>query len=379
MPKGSLTTLFVSSTCYDLSEIRVDIKEFADLSGLEPVLSELHTFPINPSQTAVNNCLDVVRTRADLFLLVVGNRYGTITEAGKSITNLEYIEAVNKNLPRYVFVKKEILTILPLWKKNPEADFKAYVDTPDLFEFVTTLRDTESVWVFPFETAQDIIKTLKIQLSYLFAESLDLRAKLHKLDVTALSLSPEALRIFVEKPPGWEYLVFAKSIKDKIQNHYQKRLDLELELTFDRLIELEDSEIPSWLNQKINHISQIAQTLAKSLNNGIEKAVGKQGETGDIKRIEHLSSRIAEGYLQAIDWTLDFHRVKVVPDKERLVMLAAKFSSNMLQEIEEYATTMYDKIENAIINHSPGDEIQLTLELTADIEEFDAELKRFIN
>jgi len=194
MPKGYATTLFVSSTCYDLAQLRADIRDFAETAGLEPILSELDSFPVNPSQSTVQNCLNAVRTKADLFLLVVGNRYGSINETGKSITNLEYIEAELRGIPRYVFVKSEILSVLPIWKANPSADFSATVDTPKLFEFVSGLRDKGEVWVFPFSTAQDIVRTLRNQLSYLLADSLALRAKLQVQKVAAADNEPAAAR-----------------------------------------------------------------------------------------------------------------------------------------------------------------------------------------
>ena|GEM_PF-5309772 len=47
MPKGSPTTMFVSSTCYDLSQVRADIRDFASSLGYDPVLSELDTFHVH--------------------------------------------------------------------------------------------------------------------------------------------------------------------------------------------------------------------------------------------------------------------------------------------------------------------------------------------
>lgn len=44
-------SIFVSSTCYDLKQIRRDIREFieADL-GYEAILSEYDSFPIDPDK-----------------------------------------------------------------------------------------------------------------------------------------------------------------------------------------------------------------------------------------------------------------------------------------------------------------------------------------
>ena len=81
-------SVFVSSTCYDLAQVRNDLRLFFESLGLLPVLSELPSFPVNPSLDAIGNCLAGVEDAADLFVLVVGGRYGSATDGGKSITNL---------------------------------------------------------------------------------------------------------------------------------------------------------------------------------------------------------------------------------------------------------------------------------------------------
>ena len=42
-------TVFVSSTCLDLKQIREDVKEFLDSNyGFNTILSEFESFPIDP-------------------------------------------------------------------------------------------------------------------------------------------------------------------------------------------------------------------------------------------------------------------------------------------------------------------------------------------
>lgn len=381
MPKGGRTTLFVSSTCYDLAQLRADVKDFAVAMGLEPILSEMGSFPVNPSQSTVQNCLNAVRTHADLFLLVVGGRYGSTNETGKSITNLEYVEAAARGMPIYVFVKRDILSILSIWRANPDADFSSTVDTPKLFEFVANLRDKGEVWVFPFTNAQDITDTLRTQLSYLFSESLDLRGKLQSTDAPTLMLEPEALRIYIEKPKGWEYLAFAKILQDSVASHYKQRLDLELGISFGKVIDLQNREVAvDWVKSKFNQITQITSNLSRVLNGGIVTAVGEPGKPGNIQRIEHVASRIADVYLQAIEWTLEFNRLNVEPELEKLMHLASNFSSNMLGEIELFSTELYGKLQLALANHSPGEAVNFTLTLSApETGEYTEELQRIAN
>ena len=86
-------SIFISSTCYDLKQLRADLHSYVEQAGFEPVLSEYPTFPVDPDETAIENCRKMVESRADIFVLVVGGRYGSLTEQGKSVTNLEYLSA----------------------------------------------------------------------------------------------------------------------------------------------------------------------------------------------------------------------------------------------------------------------------------------------
>jgi hypothetical protein len=134
------------------------------------------------------------------------------------VTNLEYTEAKVKGIPRYVFVDKRILTTLPVWEKSPSADFSGIVDSPKLFEFVKSVRDPKENWVFPFESAQDVIDTLRNQLAYLFKDCLDIRQKVGRagLPQQLQDLSGAALAIAIQKPLMWEYRLFSQSYADEI-------------------------------------------------------------------------------------------------------------------------------------------------------------------
>lgn len=378
MPKGSLTTLFVSSTCYDLAQVRADLREFAKNAGLDPVLSEFSTFPVDPHRSTVENCLQLVRTKADVFVLIVGNRYGSVMDAGKSITNLEFSEAEMRAIPRYVFVKRDILTLLPIWKNNPSGDFSSSVDSTKLFEFVSHLRDSGSIWVFPFDTAQEIVATLRVQLSYLLADCLDIRGKLQPDQLRGINLGPESLRIYVERSPGWEYLVFAKLLQEKLSARRPKKLDVELELRTGEFRSLKDIHaVVEWISEKFSKLSHITSGLEKAMGPAIAKAVGEPGEPGDIERIEHVTQRLAEAYERILDWTLEFYSIEVDKTLEKLMRLSANFSSNAIQEIEEFVGALYDRLKSAIENHAPGDVFSFTLVLTVpDQTELEEELKK---
>ena len=89
--------VFVSSTCYDLKHVREELKSFFEENyGFHTMLSEFDSFPIDPCKGTFENCIENVDKSADIFVLIIGTRYGYITDSGKSITNLEYLHAKEK-------------------------------------------------------------------------------------------------------------------------------------------------------------------------------------------------------------------------------------------------------------------------------------------
>src|SRR2546426_4163085 len=99
----SVCSLINSSTFYDLRQVRADLTAFiVDELGYVPLLSELNSFPVDPDAATAENCRRRVEEDADILILVVGGRYGSVdSDTAKSITNLEYLAARSKGIPIY--------------------------------------------------------------------------------------------------------------------------------------------------------------------------------------------------------------------------------------------------------------------------------------
>lgn len=349
MSKGHPTTLFISSTCYDLSQVRVDLADFARTMGLEPIMSESDSFPINPDEDTVTNCLNIVKTKADIFLLVVGGRYGSINDTGKSITNLEFLEASARGIPKYVFIKKDILTLLPIWKSNPQADFSSAVDTPKLFEFVANLRESGDLWVFPFDTAQDIAQTMRKQLSYLLADCLDIRSKFNEVDIDTLQLGPGTLKIYIDKKPGWEHHAFAKAVEECMAKYRKKRFDYDLGLSFGSVIKFENPhDLRDWIYLKIDRIVHLAKLIERAINVGMKDALGEDGQAGDISRIWHAAERMADVYGEFLDWSLEFDRIKCDDSMHLAIAQARSILDTSIEGLEKFSANLSEDVDGAL-------------------------------
>ena len=70
--KNRPPNVFVSSTMYDLSELRTQLGQFINALGWQAVMSEHDSFPIDPDQSTAENCRRNVRENADIFVMAVG-------------------------------------------------------------------------------------------------------------------------------------------------------------------------------------------------------------------------------------------------------------------------------------------------------------------
>lgn len=103
--------IFVSSTKEDLIPYREAVETV--LTGMEHIPIGMEYFVSSPD-SPIDVCLATVR-RSQLYIVIVGMRYGSIEEgSGKSFTELEYDEAVKNKIPVLAFIiDEEQCAILP--------------------------------------------------------------------------------------------------------------------------------------------------------------------------------------------------------------------------------------------------------------------------
>jgi hypothetical protein len=366
MPKGYAPSVFVSSTCYDLSQVRADLKRFLEGMGLDPVLSEMPVFPVSPQIGPVENCLRAVRERADIFVLIVGARYGTQGKSGKSITNMEYLEAKGKGVPVYIFVLKQVLSMLPIWKTNPLADYESVVDTPKLFEFVENLRSSQDHWVFEFEEVAHITDVLRRQLAYLFMEGLAFREKVKglKLPVALTDLSARSLQLVLERPVGWEFRLFTSVLAEEIEKDQEFSWDLKYGLKIGAVRPLDNVALMmQWVQQKLADIGGLVHSADRLMNQAIQEALGPPGVPGDAERIVYVSRRIARVRKELLAWSIEFNCADVQPECERLLSLISTSSKDVVDQLESIPGKFNAEISKALEARNRGEEYTAKLML----------------
>lgn len=376
----NIPTVFVSSTCYDLSQVREDLKDyFEDNYGFTTLLSEFDSFPIDPCIGTFENCLSNVDNLADIFILIVGNRYGYVTEKGKSITNLEYLHAKEKNIPIFVFVSKQVQNNLSLWKSNKNADFSSVVDDAKIFEFVDKIYNEDNQWIYTYDSVRDIKRTMKNQLRLLFFDGLKLQKEIKKSNnILNMDIPFEAARTLIEKPYAWEYKFFAYVLKYEFNKLKKDRWDLKYEILENTYTIDEPILFINDITNKLNEMSKITDMLNTLINHTIGDAMGKPGEASDLEMIIYVSKTLAFQYKRLISWSLYFKSLSVDERFIRLANLLHETPIYIMTKLDEFVNNLYKEITNIPDIHD-GVERHISLSCVLDIgntNEVNNEIKR---
>jgi hypothetical protein len=367
-------SIMVSSTYYDLKQIRADIHDFiVDQLGYQALVSELPSFPIDPDAATIENCKIRVEKDADIMILVIGCRYGSIDEAtNKSITNLEYLAARAKGIPIYVFVERQLSNILPVWRNNKSANFSPVVDDSRVIEFVDEIRSKHKIWVQDFDGAKDLIRALRVQLAYLANDSLNLRKRLvSELVPIGSKISGKSFRYVLERPPAWEYLLFAQVMEDDIQ----KYADLKREYGYGIALGLgeyvEDSRFSSWAQTRLAELARFTRAIESLVNVALPKAFGPEGTPGDPDEIVFVAQKLGEVYKESINWTQHIRRTKQVEDFDSARLELERFSESLISKLESFGSELTAKIRDQL-SRPLGERTPISISLTLELSNVDA-------
>ena len=147
------TKIFISSTCFDLTQIREDLRKCIIEMGHEPILSELPSFSVLPDLDTIENCKRNVKENCDIFILIIGGKRGSIEQSSqKSIVNIEYDTALKNSKDVFIFVDEQVNNLLEVWRKNNDADFSPQVDNSYVFEFIDSIKSSKK-WIFSYKHA----------------------------------------------------------------------------------------------------------------------------------------------------------------------------------------------------------------------------------
>jgi hypothetical protein len=120
--------VFVSSTCYELRDLRAAIKAWLVQLGLEPLMSDEGGFPHVDGMPPYASCLRALE-ECPLVIVVIDRRYGQRFDdwgpypqfRGCSPTHAELRHALDIGKRVLIYVHDDLWNFYEVWRKNPDA------------------------------------------------------------------------------------------------------------------------------------------------------------------------------------------------------------------------------------------------------------------
>ena len=164
--------MFLSSTCYDLAEVRDAVERWAETKGYSPMLSDRANFPVDINMHRHDVCLANAKT-ADLFILLVAGRFGApyYADSNISITWAEYRAASESGVPMAVFVDERVWNERQRHRAHPEEKLE-FTKNSKIFAFLSEIQDSShGYWMEIYDDIAAILERLDC-LAELFPVSL---------------------------------------------------------------------------------------------------------------------------------------------------------------------------------------------------------------
>lgn len=371
------TRVFVSSTCFDLDEVRANLKHAIESIGHCAVLSEYPSFPVSPSDNTIENCLRIVREETDIFVLIIGTSAGSTDPAsGKTIVNREYETAKDQGIDRFVFVKKQVDELLPLWERNPDADFSSHVKDADrVFGFLREVR-SDGAWIFKYDRADDIATSVRGQLSALLRD-LIVRKRTGRLNPVQgfEDESDKAKRIVLEKPKYWVHLLTEELLRQRFKAGRTKLEQVQDGFFLHRRRTMSASEFLTWSRERNDELQALITFLTKLIEEKMHESWGKPGEPGDPIAILDVANQFKRACDEVISWEMEIRSIKVPEAVRKLKGMMYGWADHLMSQFEG----LPDELARPF---APGADpegeyfIKLTLEASPNLDEVLAEMKR---
>ncbi len=273
--------IFVSSTCYDLNEVRDSLYSFIEMLGFIPVFSDKNDVFYHPDLHSHESCIKEIEN-CQIFILLIGGRFGGnyIYDTSRSIVNAEYQTAKKLNLPIFSFIKRDVYEDHRVFSRNKKVKPEIYnkVEYPaiekqetaeKIFDFIDEIRrsDKNNAY-FTFEHSKDIREILLKQFAGLFYDFL---WKRQKEDDNAKSL--ELLN---------NLNLLGQKTEEIIENIYLKIDEKSAQAEIEKL-------------DQILNAAKFWQVLGRIFNLGGEPNEGRARELSVVKKedsfVEYLTSK----------------------------------------------------------------------------------------
>lgn len=188
--------VFISSTFYDLRQIRADIDQFLKGLGYEAIRNEEGSIPYGKEERLEEYCIQEVR-HSDILVSIIGGRFGSESkDEGSiekylqkgSISQRELRTAIDNQKQVYIFIDKNVSAEYQTYllnKGNDKVNYK-FVDDQRIYSFIEEIKNLGvNNNIKDFETSEDITSYLREQFAGLFQRFIDDQRRVKEINLIA--------------------------------------------------------------------------------------------------------------------------------------------------------------------------------------------------
>ena len=194
--------VFISSTYYDLRQVRYNVGDFIKSLGYEIVMHERSGVAYTQNEPLEHDCYHEMAS-CDIAVCIIGNHFGSRSlDNDLSITMNEIQSAIQNKKKVYIFIAKDVYIENRTYEQNKEnSGFRsAYTDDIRIHTFISELKKNTRVMIESFEVTDDITRTLKLQFAGLFQNLLSREASLSDSRVSFdLQQSADTIKAVIEE------------------------------------------------------------------------------------------------------------------------------------------------------------------------------------
>lgn len=211
-----IPNIFISSTILDFHHLRDAVRDTILELEYNPVMSEYGDIGYLPSVSAEESCYQTLKD-CQLAIILIGKRYGSISENGNSVTYNEFITAKKNNKPVICLVEREVLAYKKVFDINYPKSVPSFpgMDAPvKTFEFVDEfIKSTVNNGFLEFSTVADVRRHLKRQMAHIFGDFLRKQYDHIKVEIQDILSEVKTLRYELLKDEKSTYEPLLKTFR----------------------------------------------------------------------------------------------------------------------------------------------------------------------
>lgn len=179
--------IFISSTFYDLRQIRAELDLFIENLGYEPIRNEEGDIAYGKTEALEEYCYKEIKG-IDILISIIGGRFGSQSASGKSsISQMELKTALKEGKQVYIFIDQNILGEYETYLLNKDSKVEIkyrYVNDIRIYKFIEEIKTLGlNNNIKGFELASDITRYLKEQFAGLFQRFLQEQTRIKEISL----------------------------------------------------------------------------------------------------------------------------------------------------------------------------------------------------